>query len=456
MSRCLVPNLTRNSLWLYVIAMLLAGQFTGTARAQTTLGFQRAVGGIAIDPTGVLRQCTVQEREALVKQAQEHAGKVAGELGPAVEMRKISLQGIQAALADALANNRPVPAEVLYLAGIQRIEYVLVNPAQKDIILAGPGEGWRVNAEGNVVGVTTGLPVLNLDDLVVALRSVKNARNEGISVSIDPTAEGLRKRQEFLTRQRQFTPEAVNALAEVMGPQTITFTGVPTDSHFASVLAAADYRMKRLALNLDESPIAGLPGYLDLLKAKRAIPRTDIPRWWMACSYEPLLRSEDRLVWQLRGPGVKAMTEAEVIAKDGTTQGTGKEDPSAKEWAKRFTEKYGELAQKVPVFAQLRDLMDLCVVAALIEKEDLCGLAGCDLALLRSPSSNLVLDKQPVAKEVSTICSFVRIGSKFVITSSGGVQIESWEVASRSEVSSEVKDKQSQAAAPAGKTWWWN
>jgi len=56
--------------------------------------------------------------------------------------------------------------------------------------LAGPGEGWKFDQDGNAVGVTTGLPAVRLDDLLVALRTVEAARTEGISVSIDPTADG--------------------------------------------------------------------------------------------------------------------------------------------------------------------------------------------------------------------------------------------------------------------------
>ena len=42
--------------------------------------------------------------------------------------------------------------------------------------------------------------------------------------------------------------------------------GVPADSHFARVLVAADYRMKRLAMNFDPSPVNGLPSYLHMIK----------------------------------------------------------------------------------------------------------------------------------------------------------------------------------------------
>jgi len=35
------------------------------------------------------------------------------------------------------------------LAGLQRIEYVFLAPDSKDIVLAGPAEGWRVNEQGD-------------------------------------------------------------------------------------------------------------------------------------------------------------------------------------------------------------------------------------------------------------------------------------------------------------------
>ena len=41
---------------------------------------------------------------------------------------------------DCRQNNRPLPDEVKYLAGLQRIRYVFVYPEQQDIVLAGFGE----------------------------------------------------------------------------------------------------------------------------------------------------------------------------------------------------------------------------------------------------------------------------------------------------------------------------
>jgi hypothetical protein len=71
----------------------------------------------------------------------------------------------------------------------------------------------------------------------------------------------------------------------------------------------------------------------------------------------------------------------------GQVQGTGQEDKLAKEFADRLTAKYEELAKRDLVFSEIRNLMDLCVVAAAIAKEDLCGLAGCEAPVLTAPTS---------------------------------------------------------------------
>lgn len=437
-----------------VVSMLMLLPSTATAQF---LGQNRAVGGILVDPSGTVRQATTAEVEAALAELRQHANQAVPELSGHVELRKISLRGLEAAIQDALANNQGrLPDEILYLAGIQRIQYVLVYPDQNDIVLAGPGEGWKLDDEANVVGITTGQPVLRLEDLLVALRTVNAARTEGISVSIDPTQEGLQRFDAFMSNQKTFNRGVVAGLTKAMGPQEITYTGVPAGSHFARVLMIADHRMKRYAMNFEKSPLREIPGFLDLLKSNRRTPKNAMPRWWMACNYEPLARSEDRLAWELRGPGVKAMTEDEFVAADGTVQATGQQDPLATEWADRLTENYEKLAQKDPIFAELRNLMDMCVVAALIKKEDLTGLAGGgDFPVLTGATDGLAIGGWHAPQSVSTQCSYFKIGRKFVITASGGVQIESWQVASKSQVDGQLKEVHSKAV-PTEKTWRWN
>lgn len=127
-----------------------------------------------------------------------------------------------------------------------------------------------VRADGVVVG-NQSCAVLQLDDLVVAIcGSVESARNGGISCSIDPTAEGRQRLQQLLKNvklQPGQNPAALEpAMREAFGPQQITLTGVPTTSRYGRTLIAADFEMKRVAMSWIESPVAGLPSYLEMSK----------------------------------------------------------------------------------------------------------------------------------------------------------------------------------------------
>ncbi len=417
-----------------------------------------SVGGVSINVEGVVGPPSETGLKQHLAQLRKNVKSPEGALNTPAELRMVSLRGLEAACADALKNNMgQLPDEVKFLAGLQRIQYVFVYPEANDIVLAGPGEGWRVADDASIVGVTTGLPVLHLDDLLVAMRTVHEARRGGISVSIDPTAEGNRNLQQFFDSQRgrplNPTPQFEAAAKQAFGPQMVTLIGVPETSHFARVLVAADYRMKRLAMNLEKSPVRGLGSYLSMIKSSRAAGSVN-PRWWMACNYDPMAASDDKLAWELRGPGVKVMTEDEFTNEDGTVAGTGRTSTAAKRWADNMTAKYAELSEADPVFGELRNLMDMCVVSALIEKERLCEVAGCSLPLLTGTNADLQVEKWNAAKQIAPEVSFLRARNSWIVSASGGVQIESWQVASNSEVAPNVSVVRKKAA-PSNNTLWW-
>ena len=335
------------------------------------------------------------------------------------------------------ANPERLSDDLRFLGGIQRIQYVLLYPEDNDIVLAGPGEGWKMDGDVNFVGITTGRPVLRLEDLLVALRTAENARRGGISCSIDPTAEGRKKLDEFLSKQSTYSSSVLAGVKKALGPQQITVTGVPGNSHFARLLVASDFHMKRIAMKLDPSPLKELPSFPDLLKTTNAPLDNMMPRWWMACDYLPLGKSADGLAYELRGPGVKVLTEDEVVT-GGVVAGTGQANPVAQKWADLMTEHYDELSVKQPVFGELRNLMDLCVIAALIAKDDLLTKANCKLPTLMGESGNFQLLDWNVPKTVETQTSSLKRGKEYIITASGGVDINSWQVADKTEVRPEV------------------
>jgi hypothetical protein len=245
------------------------------------------------------------------------------------------------------------------------------------------------------------------------------------------------------------------AMKEAFGKQLVRITGVPGNSHFARVLLAADYRMKRLAMNVDQSPVKGLPSYLDLLKSSKGAA-AGTPRWWLACNFEPVACSEDGLAWELRGQGVKAMTEESFLAEDGRLQGKGQVNPAAQHWADLLTAKYDDLSKVDGVFGELRNLMDMCVVAALLERHKLWAKSGCQVPLLTSVDGPLTVEKWYEPKTVSPECSFLKTRGGWIVTASGGVQVESWQVADKTKIDSAIQGRHERAQRTSGSAWWWN
>jgi hypothetical protein len=342
------------------------------------------------------------------------------------------------------------------LAGLQKVQYVFVYPDERDIVLAGFGEGWKMTQRGDVVGATTGRPVLSLDDLLVALRYADQAAQGGISCSIDPTPEGMKRLQAHVASLTTMGNPQTTArgIEQALGPQLITVGGVPATTHFAHVLVAADYRMKRLGMALDSSPVAGLTSYLQMAKTSGSGMQAVAPRWWLVPNYQPVLVDPAGLAYELRGGSVKCLTEDAVIGANGLQVQAGQTSPAAQRWAEMMTTQYDALSAKEPVFAALQNVMDLALAAALIHKENLAGKAGHALPLLLD-NKQLPVDELEAVKRTDSVVSMIPKGSQWVISASGGVQIDSFAAAKNQQTSAEVADARTKAA-PAGPRWWWD
>jgi len=437
-----------------VVAVVVA--FCNSSLAQTTTtSYQRAVGGVSIDAEGLLNAAQQDDLGTLSKLRMKALEKIPADLNETIETRKVSLRGLEAVLNDCAKNNKPIPDAAKYLGGLQRIRYIFVYPDRKDIVLAGPSEGWTVDAKGTVVGVTTHRPVILLDDLLVALRTARAAAQGGISCSINPTTEGLARMNEEMPGLRQSRDASMLAagIEKALGLQKINIEGVPGASHFARVLVAADYRMKRIAMAFDPSPVRGLPSYLQM--ARPGAKGVMSPRFWLEPKYDALLRDADGLAFELHGSGVKAMTEEDFIASTGNVQHSGKASPMAQRWADLMTEHYTQLAIADPIFGQLQNCMDLAVVGALIVKDRLTEKSGNSLPTLME-SGDLKTEAFNTPKNVDSKASVLKRGRGWMISVSGGVAINSWGIADKAKPSDTLTPIRAKAAPSNDANWWWN
>ena len=143
---------------------------SSTSGSSSTVNNNFNQSGVIIDAAGVLSKKTFTDPSGQL--TRERIAEAKTTLDPKVtaysKLRKISLNRLEAVAGQ---HQGVLSEEMRCLAGLQRIRYVFYYPETKDIVIAGPAEGWFTNVAGHVVGINTGRPVVQLQDLVVGLRA---------------------------------------------------------------------------------------------------------------------------------------------------------------------------------------------------------------------------------------------------------------------------------------------
>ena len=181
--------------------------------------------------------------------------------------------------------------------------------------------------------------------------------------------------------------------------------------------------MKRIGMGLESSGVAELPSYLSMVPATAG--STMLPRFWLEARYSPIARDPDELGWRLTGGKMVCLTETDLLVREGMQRGSGRTDKNASRWCERMTACYDELASSKPVFNELKNCVDLAIVAALIDSRQLADRAGLDLSLLKD-ASLVQLSSYEVPKQVPTVAHGMKRGSRWILSASGGVQFQPW------------------------------
>jgi hypothetical protein len=456
---------TRWILGLVVIG--LAGGFEATAQAQLLAAAAPFAAGVSVDARGVLSTKVFADPTGQLGLERRRAAKAA--LNPKVavfsKLRKISLNRLEEAVKARLALGQRPTDEMLNLAGLTRVEYVFCIPETRDIILAGPAEGWAPDLSGRICGIQTGRPIVELEDLIVALRAFppNGKPTPLIGCSIDPTQEGLKRKDEFMRSNRPRSPADIDAFAtglrNALGLQVVTINGVPDTTHFAQVLVEADYRMKLIGIGL-EQPQIKLKNYVDRANSNE-ISHNAMARWWFVPNYECVRVADDALAMQLVGEGVKLVGADEVVLANGQRMAAAHADMASKAWCDEFTKRYAKIADVTPIYAQLRNLVDLSVAAAFIQKEDYFSKVGWQMDLFGN-EGRLPVQTAVAPRQVETAINVVWKGSHVSTPIGGGVTISPREALSKSNL---LKDKDGKVGDARKETdlknlakgqWWWD
>jgi hypothetical protein len=429
-------------------------------------------GGVYCDPQGTLLRRTELDPQRELQRLREESREPAkvGSVKFPSPLRKVSLRRLELAVQQALALGQTLPDDVRYLAGLQKIQYILVYPEERDIVIAGPAEGWITDPEGRQIGEKSKAPVLQLDDLVVILRHMTSKPRAIFGCSITPTQDRLAATQEFLnkTTQKPLKPtERENwllQLREQLGQQRIDINGLDPQSRAALVLVEADYRMKLVGVGL-EPALPGVENYLDSIKvgAGQAPPPLDVLRWWFAMKYDAVRSSADKLAFELRGQGVQVLSENELLALNGERQHTGQASELNSAFTTSFTKHFPQLATKYPVYAELRNLFDMAMLGAIIQTYDLSQQVNWQMTCFGNGGT--YSPKQAVAPRwVDSVMRSRVINQKHIIVGvSGGVRVDPWEQVTPTALEIDQTARMKSGRNYANQTrptnrdqWWWD
>ncbi|MDR0327523.1 MAG: DUF1598 domain-containing protein [Planctomycetaceae bacterium] len=448
-------------LFLCVLAFLLIG--SAPVLAQTIAGGIDTIGnrgGVLVDANGVLSRFFAKDFGKLSRQ-QLNAAKASYSISQDVTakspMRCVALNRLE----KIVEANGILTDEMKYLAGIQRITYVFYFPESKDIVIAGPAEGWFPGYEGAMIGTGTQQPVCELQHLVTALRAYAPGgdRTGIVGCSIDPTQEGNARLQQFQAQAGNMTPrDFVRGVRESLGMQTIRVDGIPATAHAAQIMVAADYRMKRIGLGMDDLRVSGLKTFIaNTVPTNRS---NALFRWYFVPDYECVVLTEDRNGMELVGEGVKLVGENEVVSSTGERTVTeGPLDPGSAAFTKSFTGRYPQIAKQALVFAQLRNWIDMLICAAHIQREDFYGKSGWTMTFFGN-EEKFSLEICVAPKEVEPIVG-ERLMRELVLAPVGGIAIDA-EVAldeehAKPDTNGKIANKQNQIAlALPEDVWWWD
>ncbi len=388
--------------------------------------------GVAVDADGVLTVKEVRDEGGRLLAVRIAAARreLPADVAAAAKLRYVSLNRLEAAIDANRRSGKPIDAAMKNLAGLERVQYVMLLPDSRDVLIAGPAEAWIDNGAGENVGITSGRPTLQLDDLLVALRTFSPGRADKpfVGCTIDPSPEGLKRLQEFQKQvprsvannaRGQVAVQLAAGMQQALGMANVRVFGIAANTHMAKVLIEADYRMKLIGIGREPPPVP----MVTFLGALQGSPRGALQRWWFTPNYDCLRVADDRLAMELVGQGVQLQSEDKVIGPDGRLLNEGAVPSKASNlFVASFTAKYDEIAAREAVFAQMRNCIDLLVAAAFLQREDFYGQAGWKAATLLSEEA-LPTQTLNTPKQAPCAANSLWKGNRLFTPAGGGVSI---------------------------------
>ena len=139
--------------------------------------------------------------------------------------------------------------------------------------------------------------------------------------------------------------------------------------------------------------------------------------------YKSARVAADSLGLELVGDVVKLVAENQVVSQRRQPRGhrQGRTRPASCS-PRTFTQKYAELAAKLPVFAEMRNVIDLAIAAAFIKQQDFYAKAA-GRPTRSTTKGSLAVETYKTPLQVETVCTAVWKGNTLMTPVGGGVTI---------------------------------
>jgi hypothetical protein len=217
--------------------------------------------------------------------------------------------------------------------------------------------------------------------------------------------------------------------------------------------------MKLISIGLEIPPIKGLRSHLSMAGSAG----NSTQRWWFTPLYDNFVKSDDGLAFQFAGPRAQLMSQEEFVNQAGQRWAAPVTRITTQRFSKQFTEKFPQLADASPVFAELQSLIDLAVMAALLKKERLPEKVDWKMSLFLDEQA-ATIEKHNVPRQVPTAVNYKMTGTKMIVGEvGGGVTIDAAQTVKALEFvgddDSKLKSARERAATekPSEKhPWWWD
>jgi hypothetical protein len=379
--------------------------------------------------------------------------------------RCVSLKRLAEEIVRRRVSGQPVDDAMRNLAGLSRVQFVIIDPPNQDVILAGPVGGIESH-QGWFRDQKSGLTTIRLEYFTAAAVSIVSG--EAFGCTIDPTQQSLAAAAEtsaLIREQKIPVGLAAEALQKAIGLQDVRVFGTAGDTPLGYLMVEADRHMKQLALGFQPMP-KDVPNYLDFITRHIAEgpPNGQLLRLWFTGVPMAVRVDTSGQVYEMAGRAMKLDSETKLAGANGE-RAAAPADIRVQEFVESFNQNFIDIATEYPVYGALHSVYASAAVAELLRRSDASDWIPSLLGpMLLDDSSEGRLQTPRKVESIATLHR-VKQGSKrhSIIVASGGVWIDTRETVAATyrpyptlSATSERLLSDKPSSPDAATAWWWN